>query len=152
MAAMAGTACEKQSSCRPGTIFVQVEVAPFITANQVDIDVSVGGGAPVHTQLHFPAGTRSGGVEVQFPAGYPSGKSVDITLALSAGSGPVLATRTVHVTPTGDCDTITVDFGAGDGGPGGSGGSVGGTTGAAGSGGSAGGSSGGGGTGGAAGM
>ena len=107
MAAMAGTACEKQSSCRPGTIFVQVEVAPFITANQVDIDVSVGGGAPVHTQLHFPAGTRSGGVEVQFPAGYPSGKSVDITLALSAGSGPVLATRTVHVTPTGDCDTIT---------------------------------------------
>jgi hypothetical protein len=156
LAALAGTACEKQSSCRPGTIFVQVEVAPFITANQVDIDVSVAGGTPVHTQLHFPAGTRSGGVEVQFPAGYPSGKTVDITLALSAASGPVLATRTVHITPTGECDAITVDFGAGDGGAGGAGGVTGGggggaAGGAAGSGGSTGGAAGtAGGTGGAA--
>ena len=167
LAALAGAACEKQSSCRPGTIFVQVDVAPYITANQVDIDVSVNGGTPVHTQLHFQAGTRSGGVEVQFPGGYPSGKTVDITIALSAGSGPVLAMRTVHVIPTGECEAITVDFGAGDGGGGGAGGgsgggsggsaagvagSAGGAAGSAGDAGSAGGAAGRGGTGGAAGT
>jgi hypothetical protein len=139
LAALAGPACDKQSSCRPGTIFVNVDVVPFITANQVDIDVSVNGGSAVHTQLHFQAGTRSGGVEIQFPSGYPSGKQVDITLALSAGSGPVLATRTVRVTPSGECEVITVDFAAGDGGTAGAGGGAGGTggSGATGTGGSA---------------
>src|SRR5262249_52790265 len=141
------------SSCRPGTIFVQVGVAPFITANQVDIDVSVDGNTPVRTSLHFPTGTRAGGVEVKFPNGYPAGKKVDVDLSLSAAGGPSWAMRSVQVLLSGDCAAITGDFGADGGmggaggrGGGGAGGGVGGTAGtggsAAGTGGSAGGTGG----------
>jgi hypothetical protein len=138
LAALGGASCEKQSSCRPGTIFVQVDVTPYITANQVDVDVSVGDATPVHTQLHFSAGTRGGGVEVQFPNGYPAGRTVSITLSLSAGTGPTLATRMVQVVLTGECAAITVDF-ATDGGAGGGGGvSAGGANGRGGSGGAGG--------------
>ncbi|HEY7375778.1 MAG TPA: hypothetical protein VIF57_26710, partial [Polyangia bacterium] len=175
LAALGGAACDKQSSCRPGTIFVQVDVAPFITANEVGIDVSVDGSTPVHTDLRFPTGTRAGGVEVKFPNGYPAGKKVALTLSLSAGAGSILATRSMQIVLTGDCAAITVDFAAdggmgggggasagagghGGGGGGGAGGSLGGNTG--GGGGSAGGTGGGsagagggtGGTGGAAGR
>jgi len=131
-------ACEKQSGCRPGTVFVQVQIGAFITADQVDIGVSVEGSTPVHTQLHFLAGTRAGGVEVKFPNGYPSGKHVSITLSLSAGSGPVLATHTTDIVLTGECAAIDVDFGGPDGGMGG-GGAGGGSGGSGGSAGSSGG-------------
>ncbi len=159
LAALAGAACDKESSCRPGTVFVHIDPGAHVTANQVGIDVSVEGGAPIHTSLPIPAGSRGGGVEVQFPSGYPSGKSVAITVTLSAGA-TVLASQRVDRVLTGECLAVEIGFRTADGGGGGAGGTSGGggsiagasgTSGGGGTAGAGGATAGAGGTGGAAG-
>jgi len=119
-------------------VFVHVSTGPFVTANRVDVDVYINGVGPEHTELTFPAGTRGGGVEVQFPGagGYPAGRMVRIDLTLKA-DGTTIATHREDFTPTGECEAIDAVFIPSDGltGAGGAGGSAG----AAGSGGAAGG-------------
>jgi len=140
LGALAGNACDKESSCRPGTAFVHVDPGSYVTANEVGIDVSIEGGSPTHTALVIPTGSRGGGVEVQFPGGYPAGKSVAITVTLSA-SGTTLASRRVDRVLGGDCAVFDVNFRTVDGGQGGSGGASagrGGNGGAAGDGGTSG--------------
>ena len=138
LAGLASLACDKERSCRPGTVFVHVSTGPFVTANRVDVDVYINGVGPEHTELTFPAGTRGGGVEVQFPGagGYPAGLMVRIDLTLKA-DGTTIATHREDFTPTGECEAIDAVFIPSDGltGAGGAGGSAG----AAGSGGAAGG-------------
>src|ERR1041384_6335744 len=92
LVAFAGVGCDTEKSCKPGTVFVQVEPGSNVTANELWIDVSVSGGAPVRSVLSIPSGSRGGGVEIDFPSGYPSGQSVEISVSLVA-NGVVLSTR-----------------------------------------------------------
>ena len=183
MSALGAAACSKVESCRPGTLFVAVELGPYTnSADQLVIDVTseasgdAAASAPKQTQLALKPGTRSGGVEVQFPNGYETGRTATITLTLLSGGSSLAARVATEVLPPG-CGALTVDFGASDagsdgrasgGGPGGGSGASGlagaGGTAAGGSGGTAtggsggsaaggrGGAAGGGGTGGAAGV
>jgi len=124
-AGLASLACDKEHSCRPGTVFVHVTTGPFITANRVDVDVYINGVGPEHTELGFAAGTRGGGVEVQFPKGYPEGLMVRIDLTLKA-NGITIASHREDFTPRGECEAIDVVFVPSDGltGGGGAGGWV----------------------------
>ncbi len=146
-------ACSKSESCRPGTLFLSVNLGPYIQADTIDVDVTVTGGTTSHGVVTLKAGSESsGGVEVEFPGGYPAGETVSVTLTLLAGTTE-LAEQTTTVTLLAGCTSRSVDF-VQDGGAGGSGGRAGASGGATGSGGAAGttGSGGGGGSGGSTGS
>jgi hypothetical protein len=132
---LGGVDCTKQMPCRPGTVFVSVDLGGYTTATHLDVDVSVGGATPQHTTLPT-GGARRGGVEVQFPGGYPGGDSVTIVVTLRQSTTP-LAMRSVQIDLTDDCGSVDVDFGGVDGGGGGQGGRSG-SSGGAGAGGAAG--------------
>ena len=140
LSALGTAACSKVESCRPGTLFVAVELGPYTnSADQLDVAVTLEAGgdaaasAPKQTQLALKPGTRSGGVEVQFPNGYETGRTATITLTLLSGGSSLAARVATEVLPPG-CGTLTVDFGAGDAGSDGraSGGGPGGGSGASG--------------------
>ena len=79
-------ACDKQSSCRPATVFLHVDLGPFTSgASQLDVGVSVDGATVMHTALAVTPGMRTGGIEVQFPEGYPAGRPVMIQVTVQAG-------------------------------------------------------------------
>ena len=159
--ALGTAACSKVESCRPGTLFVTVELGPYAnSADELDVDVTLeangdaAASAPTHTPLALKPGTRSGGVEVQFPNGYEAGRTAMITLTLLSGGSALAARGVTAVLPPGCGVLTTVDFGTSDAGSDGraSGGGSG-ATGLAGAGGTAAGGSGGtaaGGSGGAA--
>ena len=149
--ALGGVDCSKQLPCRPGTVFVSVDLGAHITATDLDVDVSVAGAAPQHTTLPITGGARRGGVEVEFPGGYPSGERVTIVVTLRQ-STTALATRSVQIDLTDDCGSVDVDFGGVDGGGGGGQGGRGGSAGGTGGGGAAAGNAGAGGVAGAAGA
>ena len=97
--ALAVAACSNTESCRPGTLFVTVELGPYAgTADHLEVDVALeargdaAATAPKHTPLMLQPGSRSGGVEVQFPNGYEAGRTATITLTLLSGTSP-LATQ-----------------------------------------------------------
>src|SRR5690349_15140030 len=73
VAAVAG--CGKTASCRPSTLFLNVDLGPYATATRLDVDVMVATAtAPEHTQLALK-GAGAGGLEVDFPHGYPAGEN-----------------------------------------------------------------------------
>ena len=124
-------ACGKTESCRPDTLFLTVELSPYTTADQLDVDVvldaagDAAASAPKHGQLALKPGARSGGVEVQFPDGYQAGRTAMLTLTLLSG-GSSLATRVETPVLSPGCSTLTVDFGATDAGSDGRAGAAGG--------------------------
>jgi hypothetical protein len=159
VSALVIAACSKVESCRSGTLFLNVNLGRYTSADELDVDVSVtgaiDGNSPRHTVLTLKAGATSGGVEVEFPSGYPTGETVTVTLTLLSG-GTQLAERalTISSLPPG-CTTASVDFTATDGGTDGSagrGGDTGGSGGRAGTGGTGTGGTGGTGTGGTGGS
>ena len=110
LAALAGAACDTEKSCRPATVFLRVE--PGRTPGrptESGIDVAVSGGAPVRSALAIPPGSRGGGMEIQFPGGYPLGQSVDITVTLVAAGMP-LSTRMIHVVLRDECASLKAVF------------------------------------------
>jgi len=140
--ALASAGCGKVESCKSGTLFLNVNLGPYTSADQLDIDVSVldsvDGGGTHHTTLTLKTGSTEGGVEVQFPNGYPAGKTVSVTLTLRSGASQ-LAQRVVSIpTLPPSCTALGVDFAAVDGGAGGSSGGASGNGGSAGRGGVAG--------------
>ncbi|HSY38454.1 MAG TPA: hypothetical protein VLA79_02970, partial [Polyangia bacterium] len=128
---LAFDACSNTESCRTDTLFMTVELGPYTTADQLDVDVVVeaagdaAASTPKHGQLALKPGARSGGVEVQFPDGYQAGRTATITLTLLSG-GSSLATRVKTSVLSPGCSTLTVDFGASDAGNDGGGGAAGG--------------------------
>jgi hypothetical protein len=157
LAALVAAGCNKTESCRTGTLFLNVGLGAYTNVDELDVDVSVAdasdGGGPRHTVLTLKPGHSAGGVEVDFPDGYPTGKAVTVTLTLrSMGAEVAQRVSAIAALPPG-CTAVSVDFAATDGGSGGVGGAAGagghggatgsggsaGTTGAAGQGGAAGG-------------
>jgi len=156
--------CSRTHDCRPGTLFLNVQFAPYTGVEQVFVQVMVSGEATRSMTFDVrPAGATSGSVEVSFVT-YPEGKRADVVVRLQ-GAGGDLAMRSIGVDLTGGCVAADVNFSTtdGGGGAGGRGGSTGaggvagtvgaaGTTGFAGTGGGAAGTVGAAGTSGAAGR
>ena len=107
--ALAAQACETERTCRSGTLFVHVDLGPFNKVNEVDISVSIDGATPMTTSLPIASGTHTGGIEIDFPHGYPAGKLVQIDVQSKVAGKPVaLHTTTVRVAP--GCQAIDFDF------------------------------------------
>jgi hypothetical protein len=126
-ATLAGVSCDTQARCRPGTLFVHVDLGPFPTADEADVSVSVDGANPMTTALRVPPGATAGGVEVVFPDGYPANKPVMIQVTVKRGS-ETLAVHGFIVYPVEGCDVFELRFTTFDAvmGTGGAGGSAGG--------------------------
>ena len=102
--------CGKTASCRPSTLFLNVDLGPYATATRLDVDVMVATAtAPEHTQLALK-GAGAGGLEVDFPHGYPAGENASVVLTLYAQTTE-LAARTTMVHLAAECSVVSVDFG-----------------------------------------
>ena len=116
------TACTTIRPCKADTVLVTVTLdAAAAMADKLTVSVSVAGAAPRTTDLAHAPGQTTGTVEVDFPAGYPQGQSVKVTIVAAAGNATVGSGATDKSLGNG-CDTIavTVTGGGGDGGTGGS--------------------------------
>ena len=51
LAAALSAACSKSESCRPGTLFLAVNLGPYAQADKIDVAVTVAGGATSHMSL-----------------------------------------------------------------------------------------------------
>lgn len=109
-------ACTDQASCKPGTVFVELDYSgAALLATAVDITVQVDGSPPQPSRVLHTAGAAQGSVEIDFPRGYPSGKSVTIVVQAVSGSLPTslpLAVAQRTITPTGSCELLVLDLGA----------------------------------------
>jgi hypothetical protein len=116
---LAPTACVSTKACKTATVLVTVSLdAASAMADKLSVAVSVAGAAAKTTTLDHTPGQTSGTVEVDFPAGYPQGQSVLVTLTALRAAAPIgsgSATKTLG----GACEAFTVMVtGAGDGGTG----------------------------------
>jgi hypothetical protein len=105
---MAG--CEK--SCRSGTLFLDVDLGGASAANTLDVDVTVDGKVTHSTQA-LPGGRASGGLEIAFPSGYPSGKTVTVALTARRDGAPI-ATASKAIPVGSGCTHTAIAFPAAD--------------------------------------
>jgi hypothetical protein len=117
--------------CKDQTLFVRVTLdSSTAQADQLVVDVRLDGGSPVETQLDHRPGQSGGGIEIEFPSGYPAGHSarVDITANLagatvgtggvtidSLGQGCQSTTLTVSAMQSGNDLAMPLDSGSLDG-------------------------------------
>jgi hypothetical protein len=116
-----GAACER--ACKPGTLFLDIDLGSSRGADTLQVDVTVTGGTTKHTTRTLSGGPTTGTLEIDFPSGYPDGKRVDLELTATK-SGATLGTIAVSVTLASSCTHATIVFpGGGGSGAGGHGGS-----------------------------
>lgn len=90
-------------TCAKGTFFVAVRLSgQALDATELVVDITVGSGAPVRTTLTHQAGVVSGGIEIEFPRGYPTGQPVTVTIT-ALQSGTPVATDTKTASASGTC-------------------------------------------------
>jgi hypothetical protein len=100
--------------CADGTLLVTVSLdSASEAADTLAVDISIDGTSTTNTVQHS-ASSNSGTIVVQFPHGYPSGKSVTITVTAKAG-GVVVGEGAARLTPTSGCDVASVSVTAGGG-------------------------------------
>jgi uncharacterized delta-60 repeat protein len=100
--------CRNQAACKDGTVFLNLTYdSVAAAADKVEVDVSVGGGAPVTTLLTHSNGATSGSVEVDFPKGYPQGQTITVTIRARAGSN-VIGMGTAMTTLTASCQALAI--------------------------------------------
>lgn len=97
--------------CANETIFITLTLAGSATAaDTLVIDIAIGGGAAVQRTTPYEPGKSTGGLQIEFPNGYPAGQTVRVTIAARAGT-TVLASNFVDVTLTGKCASATLSIG-----------------------------------------
>jgi hypothetical protein len=100
-------------------MFLTIRLSVADGVDRLSIDLAVDGAALATGQLALTPGNRSGGgVEVDFPKGYPAGADVLVVVTAWAGANPV-GTRSVRQKLAPACSSLELDFttdaGAGDG-------------------------------------
>jgi hypothetical protein len=94
--------------CKEGTLFIAVTLAGAAgSADLLLVDVSLDGGTPQHTELPHTPGTAMGGIEIDFPGGYPKGRSAAVTLTATNGGTPV-ASDSQTITLNNACDALAL--------------------------------------------
>ena len=94
--------------CADKTLFVSLTLGGQATdADQLVIDVSVDRGTPhTETLTHVP-GKASGGIQVEFPSGYPQGKLIEVTITARL-SGATIASGSASITLAGNCQKVSL--------------------------------------------
>lgn len=92
--------------CRSKTLFVALEFPESVTIATIDVAVRVDGGAPTTTPgIPIPSGAKSASFVVEFPAGYPQGKAVALSVIARDATGTV-ASGDKTSTLTGACERV----------------------------------------------
>ena len=117
LAGMIGSGCGNTRPCRTGTLFLSVKFPAGTTVTSFSVSISVNGQAPKTSSITLPAGQKSGTVEVDFPSGYPSGKSVAVTVTPMNG-GTALGDKSTNLIAPAGCAALELDFSGGDAGTG----------------------------------
>ncbi len=90
--------------CAEGTLFVALALEGGTqAADTLVIGVSVDEGAVVETTIAHSPGVASGGIQIEFPRGYPRGSAVRVHVAASQ-SAVLLGASAVILTLTGGCE------------------------------------------------
>lgn len=94
--------------CRSKTMFVALEFPASVTIATIDVAVRVDGGAPTTTSgIAIASGAKSASFVIEFPAGYPQGKSVAVSVIARDAAGTV-ATGDKTTTLTGACERVAL--------------------------------------------
>ncbi|HUR93757.1 MAG TPA: right-handed parallel beta-helix repeat-containing protein [Gemmatimonadales bacterium] len=101
--------CEPNRPCRPETLLLEVTLAGAAAqadALAVRIAVAAGAAQPAKVLPHR-AGVAFGRIEIQFPAGYPSGQPIAVEVTATAGGVP-LGTGRASTVLAGQCERLEV--------------------------------------------
>jgi hypothetical protein len=86
-ALLAVAGCGSAPQCATGTLLVEVTLAgPALAADTLDVAIVIDGGAAMKTSIAKPAGSAAGSIEVDFPSGYPSNRTVTVTVTARSGA------------------------------------------------------------------
>ncbi len=95
-------------ACKSGTVFVTLHFDSASAAgDMVAVTVSLAGANPRTHNVAHTKGAPTSTVEIDFSAGYPSGKEVDVTVESLDGSTSVGAGQG-SVTASGSCRTLSI--------------------------------------------
>ncbi len=111
VAALVAGGCHVTAQCRAGTVFV--DLAGAQGADALHVVVSAGGRVLTGDQPY----AGQSGIEIDFPDGYPSGQSIEITVTARAGGSDV-ANGTLSSTLPGGCAHLSMSLVSLGGGPG----------------------------------
>jgi hypothetical protein len=106
------SACRSTNPCKAGTLLVDVTLdATTSAADGIDVAVVIaGGGANQPSTVPHQAGATSGTIEIDFPGGYPTAQSVQVTLtARKSGKAIGMASATVSSLASG-CQTLPIEL------------------------------------------
>lgn len=99
--------------CADGTLFIALELGNDVAnADTLLIDIKVGSDAAIQRTLDHTPGKRTGGIQIEFPNGYPAGQLVRVTVTARFASNPV-ASNFVEVTFDGKCESAMLTVGQG---------------------------------------
>ncbi|MCU1277148.1 MAG: hypothetical protein JWM53_694, partial [bacterium] len=105
--AVAAAGCSNVNRCRSQTILVSIALdATAAQSDTLAVDVAVDGSSNRTLVTHAP-GSGAGTIEVRFPSGYPTGKTVAITIVALQG-GNSIGTGTTTVVPPSGCATAAL--------------------------------------------
>lgn len=108
LVALAGAACHPLATCKPGTLFVDVDYSGrALSADTVVVRIAIDGGSAVATTLHHSAGASSGSIEVDFPKGYPAGHVATVEMDALVGT-LLVASVQVRQTLIAGCQPLTL--------------------------------------------
>ena len=118
LAALAALAagCTVKDSCAGDTVLVSLTLdAATAQADELVIDVALDGAAPLESSLAHTPGAAAGNVVIKFPAGYPKGHTVAVTV-IARAAGADVGQAAVSVTLSDSCEAITLLVAASGGG------------------------------------
>jgi hypothetical protein len=105
---LALSGCGGTKACTSKTMLLTVTLGSLAaSADNLEVEVLVDGETSHHTSIARAAGTTTGTIEISFPSGYPTGKSVTVTVT-AAAAGNTLATGTITKTMAADCTTASL--------------------------------------------
>jgi hypothetical protein len=104
--------CNPVAHCRGQTVYVAVTLSgAAATADHLAVGVAIGSGPTKASVVAHTMGAATGGVEVDFPSGYPTGQTLTIRITALAGT-TALGTAEGRVTATPGCATTMITVAA----------------------------------------
>lgn len=107
-----GAGCTKIRSCKAGTALLTIDYqGDAATANQLQLDITVNGGAAQTTTLSHSPGAATGTVEVDFSGAYPASATMDV-VATALNNGTVVGTTTESIPVAAGCTAAQLTVGS----------------------------------------
>ncbi|HUS65068.1 MAG TPA: calcium-binding EGF-like domain-containing protein [Kofleriaceae bacterium] len=112
LALLSLASCTEVTRCKTSTLLVAiVREGVALDGDTLRIEVSLDGSTPIPTHLAVPVGQATGNVQVDFPAGYPEGKTVSVAVSSLRGA-TLLAAGAASLRLGAGCERMDVSVSA----------------------------------------